>query len=116
MAPVCFVTEVLSTLRVRVPVHALRCGPETSVTSPLRWQCFQLGGHKKTYIQSSRPWEYVWSAVRLQAKSLWRVFWVCANVSGLFVELQLLAIMESARRWSTKWVELLRVLIPTQAL
>jgi hypothetical protein len=60
-------------------------------------------------------WEYVWSAVRLQAKSLWRVFWVCANVSGLFVELPLLAIMESARRWSTKWVELLRVLIPTQA-
>lgn len=28
---------------------------------------------------------------------------------------ELLAIMESARRWSTKWVELLRVLIPTQA-
>ena len=27
---------------------------------------------------------------------------VCANVSGLFVELSLLAIMESARRWSTK--------------
>jgi hypothetical protein len=40
---------------------------------------------------------------------------VCANVSGLFVELQLLAMMESARRWSIKWVELLRVLIPTQA-
>jgi hypothetical protein len=31
------------------------------------------------------------------------------------VELPLLAIMESARRWSTKWVELERVLIPTQA-
>ena len=44
-----------------------------------------------------------------------RVFWVCANVSGLFVELPLLAIMESARRCSTKWVELKRVLIPTQA-
>jgi hypothetical protein len=29
----------------------------------------------------------VWSAVRLQAKSLLRMFWVCANVSGLFVEL-----------------------------
>jgi hypothetical protein len=57
----------------------------------------------------------VWSAVRLQAKSLWRVFWVCANVSGLFVELLLLATMESARRWSIKWVELQRVLIPTQA-
>jgi hypothetical protein len=63
----------------------------------------------------SRSRGNVWSAVRLQAKSLWRVIWVCANVSGLFVELPLLAIMESARRWSTKWVELQRVLIPTQA-
>jgi len=57
----------------------------------------------------------VWSAVRLQVKSLWRVIRVCANVSGLFVELPLLAIMESARRCPTKWVELQRVLIPTQA-
>jgi len=40
---------------------------------------------------------------------------VCSNVSGLFVEAKLLAIMESARRWSIKWVELKRVLIPTQA-
>ncbi len=32
--------------------------------------------------------------------------WGCAHVSGLFVELSLLAIMESARRWSTKWIEL----------
>ena len=55
------------------------------------------------------------SAVTLQAKSLWRMFWVCANVSGLFVELPLLAMMESARRWSTNWLELRRVLIPTQA-
>jgi hypothetical protein len=39
---------------------------------------------------------------------------VCANVSGLFVELELLAMMESARRWSTKWVELSGVLIATQ--
>jgi hypothetical protein len=30
----------------------------------------------------------VWSAVRLQAKSLWWVIRVCANVSGLFVELR----------------------------
>ena len=36
--------------------HALRCGPETSVTSPLRWRWFDLRGHGETYIQSSRPW------------------------------------------------------------
>jgi hypothetical protein len=40
-----------------VPGHALRCGPETSVTSPLRWRWFELRGQEKTYIQSSRPWE-----------------------------------------------------------
>src|SRR6266702_550349 len=40
-----------------VPGHALRCGPETSVTSPLRWRWFEFRGHQKTYIQSSRPWE-----------------------------------------------------------
>jgi hypothetical protein len=28
--------------RVSVPGHALRRGPETSVTSPLRWRCFKL--------------------------------------------------------------------------
>ncbi len=67
------------------------------------------------YLVAVEALGIVWSAVRLQAKSLWRVFWVCANVSGLFVEFKLLAMMESARRWSTKWVELLRVLIPTQA-
>ena len=39
---------------------------------------------------------------------------VCANVSGLFLEFKLLAMMESARRWSTKWVELPAVLIATQ--
>ena len=27
-----------------VPGHALRCGPETSVTSPLRWPCFRVEG------------------------------------------------------------------------
>src|SRR5271163_807885 len=37
--------------------HALRCGPETSVTSPLRRLWFELSGHEKTYNQSSRPWE-----------------------------------------------------------
>jgi len=35
---------------VSVPGHALRCGPETSVTSPLRWRWFDLRGHEKTYI------------------------------------------------------------------
>jgi len=39
---------------------------------------------------------------------------VCSNVSGLFCGAMLLAIMESARRRSIKWVEL-EVLIPTQA-
>jgi hypothetical protein len=42
---------------VSVPGHALRCGLETSVTSPLRLRWFELRGHPKTYIQSSRPWE-----------------------------------------------------------
>src|SRR5580693_4361636 len=37
--------------------HVLRCGPETSVTTPLRWRWFELKGHEKTYNQSSRPWE-----------------------------------------------------------
>jgi hypothetical protein len=40
-----------------VPGHALRCGPETSVTSPLRWRWVELSGHERTYIQPSRPWE-----------------------------------------------------------
>jgi hypothetical protein len=40
-----------------VPGHALRCGPETSVTSPLRGRSLEFRGHEKTYIQSSRPWE-----------------------------------------------------------
>ena len=44
-------------LPLSVPGHALRCGPETSVTSPLRWLWFELSEHEKTYIQSSRPWE-----------------------------------------------------------
>jgi hypothetical protein len=42
---------------VSVPGHALRCGPETSVTGPLRWRWVELRAHEKTYIQSSRPWE-----------------------------------------------------------
>ena len=37
---------------------------------------------------------------------------VCSNVSGLFVEPKLLAIMESARRWSIKWGELKGFLFP----
>jgi hypothetical protein len=48
----CNVVTLLS-----VPGHALRCGPETSVTSPLRWRWFELSGHERTYIQPSRPWE-----------------------------------------------------------
>jgi hypothetical protein len=40
-----------------VPGHALRCGPETSVTSHLRWRWFELSGYERTYIQPSRPWE-----------------------------------------------------------
>jgi hypothetical protein len=44
-------------LEVSVPGHALRCRPETSVTSPLRGLWFELSGHEKTYIQPSRPWE-----------------------------------------------------------
>ena len=40
-----------------VPGHALRCEPETSVTSPLRCPWFRLSRLEKTYIQSSRPWE-----------------------------------------------------------
>jgi hypothetical protein len=42
---------------VSVPEHPLRCGPKTSVTSPLRWRWFELRRHEKTHIQSSRPWE-----------------------------------------------------------
>jgi hypothetical protein len=38
---------------------------------------------------------------------------VCANVSGLFMKLALLATMESAHGCPKKWVEL-EVLIPTQ--
>jgi hypothetical protein len=40
-----------------VPGHALRCGPETSVTSPLRSRWFELRGYEKTYIQLSMPWK-----------------------------------------------------------
>ena len=36
--------------KVVTPGHTLRCGPETSVTSPLRWQCFEFRGYEKTYI------------------------------------------------------------------
>jgi hypothetical protein len=32
-----------------VPGHALRCGPETSVTSPLRWRWFELSGYEDIY-------------------------------------------------------------------
>jgi hypothetical protein len=39
---------------------------------------------------------------------------VCANISGLFVELRLLAMMEFVRSWSTKWDELPGVLMFTQ--
>jgi hypothetical protein len=56
----------------------------------------------------------VWSAARLQAKSSsWAdgLLKCIRPVCGA----KLLAMMESARRWSIKWVELRRVLIPTQA-
>ena len=42
-------SKCLRATPVSVPGHALRCGPETSVTSPLRCE--------KTYVQSQRPWE-----------------------------------------------------------
>jgi hypothetical protein len=42
---------------VSVPEHPLHFGPGTSVTNPLRWRWFELRGHEKTHIQSSRPWE-----------------------------------------------------------
>jgi hypothetical protein len=48
---------VIDHMAVSVPGHALRCGPETSVTSPLRWRWVELSGHERTYIQPSRPWE-----------------------------------------------------------
>jgi hypothetical protein len=38
---------------VSVPGHGLHCGPETSVTSPLRWLWFDLSGQEK-HISSSR--------------------------------------------------------------
>src|SRR5207244_349183 len=48
----------------------------------------------------------VWSAARLQADfQNWKKT-VCANVSGLFLKLPLLATMESAHRCPKKWVEL----------
>jgi Transposase IS66 family len=53
--PQLYFTQLL--VNLSVPGHPLRCGPETSVTSPLRWRWFELRGHEKTYIHSSRPWE-----------------------------------------------------------
>jgi len=41
--------------------------------------------------------------------------WFAQMYPGLFAEPGLLANMESARRWSMKWLELRRVLLPTQA-
>ena len=38
---------------VSVPGHALRCGPETSVTSPLRWRRFELRGYER-HLSSRR--------------------------------------------------------------
>src|ERR1022692_170708 len=45
--------------RVSVPVHPLRCGPETSVTSPLRWRWFGLRWQEKTYpvVEAVGMWE-----------------------------------------------------------
>jgi len=42
-----------------VPGHALRCGPETSVTSPLRWRWFELRWQEKTYpvVKAVGMWE-----------------------------------------------------------
>jgi len=40
---------------VSVPERSLHFGPETSVTSPLRWRWIEYRGHEKRYIQSSRP-------------------------------------------------------------
>jgi len=45
--------ECVRDFRMSVPGHALRCGPETSVTSPLRWRWFELRGHER-HISSRR--------------------------------------------------------------
>lgn len=42
---------------VSVPGHALRCGPGTSVTSPLQLAMFSSEWERRTYNQSPRPWE-----------------------------------------------------------
>jgi hypothetical protein len=102
-----------------VPGHALRCGPETSVTSPLRgWElqpiccfcnCLEIS------IPSSKRWELYGPPsdckLNRSAPQTGRIHLRRPKILAT----KLLAIMESARRWSTKWVELLRVLIPTQA-
>jgi hypothetical protein len=44
---------VIDHMAVSVPGHALRCGPETSVTSPLRWRWFDLRGMRR-HISSRR--------------------------------------------------------------
>jgi hypothetical protein len=51
----------------------------------------------------------VWSAARLQGKSLWMKK-VCVNVSGLFVEMSLLAMMRYAAYLSYKTPRLLRAI------
>jgi hypothetical protein len=48
-----FARKLFPTGAVSVPVHALRCGPEISVTSPLRWRWFELRG-VRTHIFSRR--------------------------------------------------------------
>jgi hypothetical protein len=53
---------------VSVPGHALRCGPEISVTSPLRWRWFKLGAREDIspvveavgMCESRREFQRVW--------------------------------------------------------
>jgi hypothetical protein len=54
-----------------VPEHPLRCGPETSVTSPLRWGWFELRGAKRQ-IHMSRSLG-MWESRRDFQRSVGRV-------------------------------------------
>jgi hypothetical protein len=48
----CFLPGLAAVTILSVPGHALRCGPETSVTSPLRWRWFELSG----YVEAVGMW------------------------------------------------------------
>ena len=65
---VCAGCPVANGDHLSVPEHPLRCGPETSVTSPLRWRWFELSGHENIYPvvevvgmwESRRDFQRVW--------------------------------------------------------